>query len=379
MKIKFNKRYKSKNEKKYILDVLENSEVSGDGDYTRKVINILQKKYNLKNILMTTSCSQALEMAMRILDIKNGDEVILPSYAFTSCANAVLSVGAKVVFARVKLENLTLDEESVKRLITNKTKAILYIHYAGDYGNLKNIMDICKKYNLKLIEDSAQAMGSLYNGKMLGTFGDIGVISFHSTKNITSGEGGMLLINNDELFTKARIIHQKGTNRFDFINGNVNKYEWKGYGVSGAVSEILMAYLLGQIEEIDYINAKRCEIINKYTSVVSNFSDSVVSYSKYKEGINGHIFYILFKNKENMIKFKMFLEEKGIETRTHFVPLHNTEFAKQFKNDFHNYFLEKDIDERVLRLPIYPDLTDDEIIYICKEIENAFIHCCASI
>lgn len=362
------------------MDVLDNHSISGDGIYTDKVIEFLKRKYSIMNILMTTSCSQSLEMAIRLAKVKEGDEVILPSFSFTSCANSILAVNAKPVFARVEKETLNIDINSIKRLITDQTKAIMVIHYGGISANIDEIMKIAKEHNIKVIEDAAHAIGAFSNGRTLGSIGDFGSISFHSTKNITSGEGGAIYINSEGIDkNNADIMHQKGTNRFEFLNGNTEKYVWKGYGSSFCPSEILMAHLYAQLEDVEKVTEERLKIVKIYNKLVEEFKDILFSYTKFNTESNGHLFYIFFKDLDKANKFKKYVNNKNIDVRTHYVPLHSTEFGKKYKNDFLNYHLEDDIDKKLMRLPLYPALTDSEIEYICKEIRNGFIYCNTSL
>jgi dTDP-4-amino-4,6-dideoxygalactose transaminase len=261
-KIDFHKIYLSGKERKYIEDALNKGSISGDGFYTKKVSKFLEEKFDLIKVLMTTSATHALEMAAQLIDLKEGDEVIMPSFSFSSTANAVIKTGAKPVFAEVKLNSFNLDPADFESKITTRTKAVIPVHYAGISCEMKEIKKIAKKNNIYIIEDAAHAVNSFYQGKAAGSMGDFGCYSFHGSKNFVSGEGGAIIINSDQhkLIEKAEIIREKGTNRSSFLRGEIDKYNWVGKGSSYLPSDILMALLLAQLEQIDYITKQRKQI-----------------------------------------------------------------------------------------------------------------------
>ena len=262
--ISFNKPYLTGKETKYIQDAVESMKISGDGIFTKKCHDFFEKKYGFEKVLLTTSCTDALEMAAILLDIKEGDEVIAPSYTFVSTVNAFVLRGAKIVFADSGTDNPNIDAETIEALITDKTKVIVPIHYAGISCDMAKIMALANKYNLFVVEDAAQAIDSFYNQKPLGSIGHMAAFSFHETKNIISGEGGMLVINDERFMNRAEIIREKGTNRSSFFRGEVDKYGWVDIGSSFLPSDIIAAFLYAQLENLDDIQNKRKQIWNYY-------------------------------------------------------------------------------------------------------------------
>jgi len=264
--IPFNKPYLTGKEAHYLYHAVYSGKISGNGMFTQKCHNFFVQRYGFKKCLLTTSCTDALEMAAILIDIKQGDEVIMPSYTFVSTANAFVLRGATIVFADSGASNPNIDAEKLESLITPKTKAIVPVHYAGIACDMDKIMALAEKYNLFVIEDAAQAIDSYYNGRPLGSIGHLAAFSFHETKNIISGEGGMLVINDERFFRRAEIIWEKGTNRAEFFRGEVNKYGWVDIGSSFLPSEIIAAFLYAQLENLDDIQLKRKSIWNKYYS-----------------------------------------------------------------------------------------------------------------
>jgi dTDP-4-amino-4,6-dideoxygalactose transaminase len=258
------------NEEKYLKQAMENKQLSGDGQFTKKCHEWFEKYTGTKKALLTTSCTHALEMAAILLNIKEGDEVIMPSYTFVSTANAFVLRGAKIVFVDIRPDTMNIDETKIENAITDKTKVIVPVHYAGVACEMDTIMDIAKRYNLFVVEDAAQGITSTYKGKALGTIGDLGTYSFHDTKNITSGEGGVLLINNEEFKERAEIIREKGTNRSQFFRGEIDKYGWQDLGSSYLPSELNAAILLAQLENIEKIQEKRLSLWDKYYELLSD-------------------------------------------------------------------------------------------------------------
>ena len=262
--IPFNKPPYTGNEEQYVLESIKSSKISGDGEFTQRCHKWFEEKLNCKKVLLTTSCTHALEMAAILLDIKGGDEVIMPSYTFVSTANAFVLRGAKIVFVDIRPDTMNIDETKIEAAITNKTKVIVPVHYAGVSCEMDVIMDIALKYNLFVVEDAAQAMMSSYNGKALGTIGHLGAFSFHETKNYTSaGEGGLLIVNDDRFKDRAEIIREKGTNRSLFFRGMVDKYSWVDIGSSYLMNDVSAAYLYGNIEKSEEITQERLKVWNK--------------------------------------------------------------------------------------------------------------------
>lgn len=354
---------------------------SGDGVYTQKVLETLQKHMPQSLLLMTTSASQALEMAVVLSGVGAGDEVILPSYTYASCANAVLSAGASPVFAAVSPDTLCMDPKSVESLLTRKVKAVMPVHYGGIPADLGALKALCQSRDITMIEDAAQAIGSRWQGKALGSIGDFGAISFHDTKNITSGEGGLLLINTaqQEQRDQAQIYHQKGTDRLQFLKGQRDRYEWVGPGVSASPSELLMALLLPQLDELEAINETRRGIIRRYEAVLKTLSaPAVLSFTQDHPEGNGHLFFIRFRTAAASRAFMDRMKAIGIDVRTHYQPLHASPYGRSFRCDpalFTGLDSESDLGKCVVRLPVSHNLKVSEIDYVCEVLKDALIHC----
>jgi len=374
MKIKFFKPYITNNEIKYIKDILKNNLIiSGDGIYTRKVHEYFKKTYKVKKVLLTTSGTAALEMAVRLLNLNPGDEVIVPSFAFSSCANAILNNGAKVNFAEIEKHTLNIDPEDIKRRISKRTRAIMVIHYGGISADMDEVMNIAKRHKLKVIEDAAQAIGAKYKGRYLGTFGDFGCLSFHETKNIVCGEGGALLINTSKknVHESAEIIREKGTNRSKFFRGEINKYSWVNTGSSYLPSDILAAVLWAQLEKLDLINGLRVKIYNRYLEKLSPLTKQgiftlpeVPSYSKH----NAHIFYIICKNSATRNFMLTYLRNSGVLATFHYIPLHSSPYGKKLgfkKNDFP---ITEEVSACLIRLPLYAGMKNKEVDYVANAL-----------
>lgn len=372
MIIPLNRLFLSGNEIKYIEDTFKKGEITANNFYTQKVQKFIENNYNFKKTLLTTSATDALEMAFILLNLQAGDEVIMPSYTFVSTANAVMLRGAKPIFVDID-EKLNINPHLIENAITNKTKAILPVHYAGVACDMDSIMDIANKYNLYVVEDAAQGINAKHKADYLGGIGDLGCYSFHGTKNISSGEGGALLINsNDEsILRRATNVWEKGTNRTQFIAGLVDKYTWVDIGSSFAPADILAAYLYAQLEQLDFITAKRQEVYENYILGLQEFADNnliklpvIPDYAT----PNYHIFYIIFtaaKDRDIVLKY---LQSKGIGAAFHFIPLHSSPMGEKLgykRNDFPN--TEK-MASSILRLPIYPNLTTVEQAYILEHL-----------
>jgi len=378
-KIDFHKIYLSGNEKKYIEDALNKGNLSGDGFYTKKVSEFLEEKFDLIKVLMTTSATHALEMAAQLIDLKEGDEVIMPSFSFSSTANAVIKTGAKPVFAEVKLNNFNLDPADFESKITARTKAVIPVHYAGISCEMKEIKKIAKKNNIYIIEDAAHAVNSFYQGKAAGSMGDFGCYSFHGSKNFVSGEGGAIIINSDQhkLIEKAEIIREKGTNRSSFLRGEIDKYNWVGKGSSYLPSDILMALLLAQLEQIDYITKQRKQIFDFYNQHLEKFLTEyfleIIPQIPEDRQSNYHLYYLKFKNQKIRDFILKKLRKKGIETAFHFQPLHASPMGKKLGYQKRDLQLTNDIAASMLRLPIYPGLSAADLNYIIAELRNIFL------
>ena len=375
MEIPFHKEYHFEQELEYVKDAFDIGVTASDGKYTSKAKALLKDKFGFQEVYMTTSATHALEMAALILDFKQGDEVILASFNFPSAANCIVLRGATPVFVDLDPKTMNISPEEIEKNISSKTKAIIVMHYAGIACDMDKIMEISKKYKLPVIEDAAQALGSKFYDKNLGSMGDMACISFHSTKNFIAGEAGCLIINrkDKEWLKKAEIIRQKGTNRQDLINGKVSKYEWVDQGSSYCPSEILMAVLCSQLENFDRINSKRKKLASIYLERLNK--------KKYKNyfrpmilpeyaNSNNHIFYIITKNKIIRDELQTFLKKHNIGSAFHFIPLHNSIMGKKYGFESNELKYTDNLSQRLLRLPLYNAISEKEINYVCDYIDN---------
>lgn len=367
--IPFNKPYFSGNETKYIEDAVISGKISGNGIYTKKCQEFFEEKYGFKKCLLTTSCTDALEMAAILINIQPGDEVILPSYTFVSTSNAFVLRGAKIVFADSRADHPNIDENLIEALVTPKTKAIVPVHYAGVSCNMDVIMDIAQRHNLFVVEDAAQAIDSFYIGKdgvkkALGSIGHLAAFSFHETKNIISGEGGMLAINDEQFIDRAEIIWEKGTNRSAFFRGDVDKYGWVDIGSSYLPSEIIAAFLWAQLENLDNIQNKRKEIWNNYNTKLHDWAianevllPSIPSYATN----NAHMFYLTCKSLEQRTAIIQKLRDANVLAVFHYLSLHSSPFYIN-KHDGRNLPQTDRFTDCLIRLPLYFELESDLVI-----------------
>lgn len=374
LNIVFNKPYSSISEIKNVIDSIKKGQISGDGYYTKLCNDWFLNEIN-RNILLTHSCTAALEMMAILLDLQEGDEVIMPSYTFVSTANAFVLRGAKPVFVDIRPDTLNIDENLVEQAITSNTKAIMVVHYAGVACNMNALKSIAQKHNLYLLEDAAQAFGSFYDNQPLGTIGDLGTYSFHETKNIISGEGGCLIINNKKFFERAEIIREKGTNRSKFFRGEIDKYTWVDKGSSYLPSDMIAAFLYSQLENIKDINAKRMAIWNKYNDFFLPYEQS----KKIRRPIisdncnhNAHMYYILFDNLEIRTKFIKHLKENEIHSVFHYIPLHSSPAGIKYGKTSSNMDVTNKVSDTLVRLPLFYELTDDNLEKIFGIIDNFF-------
>jgi dTDP-4-amino-4,6-dideoxygalactose transaminase len=355
--IPFNKPPLTGNEEKYVLESMKSSKISGDGDFTTRCHKWFEEKFECKKVLLTTSCTHALEMAAILLDIQKGDEVIMSSYTFVSTANAFVLRGAKIVFVDIRPDTMNIDETKIEQAITDKTKVIVPVHYAGVACEMDAIIDIANSYNLFVVEDAAQGVMSSYKGKALGTIGHLGAFSFHETKNYTSaGEGGLLLINDDRFTDRAEIIREKGTNRSLFFRGMVDKYSWVDLGSSYLPSDMNAAFLWGQLEKADEINENRLSSWNTYYEGLKELENrGVIELPTIPDYCiqNAHMFYIKVKNLEVRTKLLYYLKENNILSVFHYTPLHSAPAGLKFgRFNGTDDFTTAD-SERLLRLPMY--------------------------
>ena len=365
--IGFNKPYVIGNEYEYIADAVSSKKLSGNGKYTQSCQNFFQEKYSFNKCLLTTSCTDALEMAAILCDIQPGDEVILPSYTFVSTANAFVLRGARLVFVDSRLDHPGMDETSIEKLVTNRTKVIVPVHYAGVACDMDIIMELADKYNLFVVEDAAQAIDSFYTGKngvkqALGSIGHLAAFSFHETKNIISGEGGLLAINDMQFAKRAEIIWEKGTNRSSFFRGEVDKYGWVDIGSSFLPSEIIAAFLWAQLENIQDIQEKRLAIWNTYFEGLSLWSQEngvTLPYIPHFASNNAHMFYMVLPDEKARELFIAKLHEKGINAVFHYLSLHKSPYYFD-KHDGRNLPNSDLYSDCLVRLPFYYDLSENE-------------------
>ena len=378
--IPVNEGYLTGKEMQYIEDAVKSGKISGNGLFTKKCQDFFEKEFGFKKTLLTTSCTDALEMAAILADIKEGDEVIVPSFTFVSTALAFVRQGADIVFADSYSDNPNIDADQIEALITEKTKAIVVVHYAGVACDMDKIMSIANKRGIIVIEDAAQAIDSYYiskdgTRKALGSIGHISAFSFHETKNIISGEGGMLCINDDRFIQRAEIIWEKGTNRSQFFRGEVDKYSWVDTGSSFLPSEIISAFLWAQIENMRDIQDKRIKIWNRYYEGLSSFEP--VSIKKPKLPLvpeyatnNAHMFYLVCDNVDDRTKFIQHLKDKGILSVFHYLSLHKSSYYEKYstrKSELPNSDMFSDC---LVRLPLFYELTDEQVEYIINTIKE---------
>lgn len=373
--IYFNKPFIPKNTLKYINAVLQSGKLSGNHEFTRKCNCWLEYKIKTKKALITTSGTHALEMAAILIDIKQGDEVIMPSYTFSSTANAFILRGARIVFVDIRPDTMNIDETLIEKAITNKTKVIVPVHYAGVACEMDTIKEIARKYKLYIIEDAAQGILSLYKGDYLGTIGEMGAFSFHETKNFTSGEGGAILINDKRFIDRADIIREKGTNRSSFFRGEVDKYCWLDLGSSYLPSELNAALLFAQFEQAEILKKNRMKRWELYYELLRDLEDK--GYIKLpvipKEcNNNAHIFYIKVKNLSERIKLIDYLKAKDIIALFHYVPLHSSPAGKRYGQFCGQDKFTTTESEKLLRLPLYYNLPLEEVERVCKSISKFF-------
>ncbi len=357
--INFNQPHVAKNEILYIKKALESNHISGDGDFTKKCHSLLEQELGVPKVLLTTSCTHALDMTALLLGLKPGDEVIVPDFTFVSTVNAFVLRGARPVFCDIRKDTLNIDEKLVTGLISSKTKAIYPVHYAGVGCEMDLLMEIARKNQLDIVEDNAHGLFGKYNGKFLGTFGCLGTQSFHETKNFTSGEGGALIINDPKYSENAEIIREKGTNRSRFFRGQVDKYTWVNIGSSYLPSDILSAILLAQLEERQTIQDKRKLIWEMYYNGLGNWAvDNGVRLPIVPVNCEQsfHMFYLLMPNLPVRTEFIEFLKAKGVMAVFHYLPLHLSDMGRKFGGFEGEFPVTEKISDQLVRLPFYFDL-----------------------
>lgn len=371
--IPFNKPYMVGKELYYIAQSVLNGHISGNGQFTKKCQRFFEEKYKFKKCLLTTSCTDALEMCVLLLDIKPGDQIIIPSYTFVSTALAFVRQGATIVFADSRADHPGIDEDCIEELITPKTKAIVVVHYAGVACDMDKISALAQKYGLYVIEDAAQAINSFYKEKPLGSIGHLGAFSFHETKNIQSGEGGLLIINDSRFEKRAEILWEKGTNRAEFFRGEVNKYGWVDTGSSFLPSELTAAFLFAQLEEIEKIQNRRKIIWQRYFNELQPFQQEGIvqlpNIPPYATN-NAHMFYILFQSLEQRSNFILKLKEYGCSPVFHYLSLHKSEYYRD-KHDGRELPNSDRYTDTLVRLPFYYQLFDEELQFVLQKIKLA--------
>lgn len=353
----------------YIADVLQSGHIAGDGKYTKLCAEWMERKFHARKVLLTTSCTVALEMCAILLDIRPGDEVIMPSYTFVTTANSFVLRGAKIVFVDIRPDTMNIDETKIEAAITSRTKAIVVVHYAGVACEMDKILEIANRHRLPVVEDAAQGVMASYKGKALGTIGTLGCYSFHETKNYTMGEGGALVINDESYIERAEIIREKGTNRSRFFRGQVDKYSWVDIGSSFLPSDINAAVLYSQLLRADEINQDRLRSWNSY---YGHLKGSVFELPTVPEHCqhNAHMFYIKTQNLQERQKLMAHLKERGINAVFHYVPLHSSEAGRRYGR-----FNGEDIyttreSERLIRLPLWYGMGRDEVEFVADTLKQ---------
>ncbi len=354
-------------ELEYMKQAIDNAKLCGDGPFTKKCSALMQEAFKVNHVLLTTSCTHALEMAAFLCDLQPGDEVIMPAYTFVSTADAFVLQGAKIVFVDVNPKTMNIDETKIEAAITDRTRVIVPVHYAGVACEMDTIMELAAKYNLKVVEDAAQGVNAWYKGKALGTIGDFGCFSFHETKNYTMGEGGALLFQDDKYVERAEILREKGTNRSKFFRGQIDKYTWVGYGSSYLPGELNAAYLFAQLEELETINQKRTEIFDYYHEHLAPLEEKGLIERPWvpEDRIhNGHMYYIKVKDLKVRTDLINWMKEKGIHCVFHYIPLHTAPAGMKYGR-FHgeDVYTTRE-SERLMRLPMYYSLSMEDVKYV---------------
>ena len=347
----------------YMREAIANQQISGDGTFTRKVHALLEQLLGAQKSLLTTSCTDALEMAALLLDVEPGDEVILPSFTFVSTANAFALRGARPIFVDIRPDTLNIDESRIEALITRRTKAIVVVHYAGVGCEMQPILDVASRYGISVVEDNAHGLLGAYRGRPLGSFGTFATLSFHETKNFTCGEGGALVVNDPRYIERAEIVREKGTDRSRFFRGQVDKYGWIDIGSSYLPSDLLAAFLLAQLESRDRIQAHRRRVWETYRAGLAQWAEAfgvalpIVPADRQQAY---HLFYLLVPSLADRVSLIEHLKERGISAVFHYLPLHLSEMGRRFGGRPGDCPVTEDISDRLLRLPFYNDLSDDD-------------------
>ena len=359
----------------YVGQAVAGGHASGDGPFTKRAQRLMEEHFRARRMLLTTSCTAALELAALLCDLGPGDEVIVPSYTFVSTANAVVLRGATPVFVDIRPDTLNIDERLIEAAITPRTKAIFPIHYAGVSCEMDEIMAIADRHQLLVVEDAAQGVHAKYKGQFLGTIGHMGCYSFHETKNFSCGEGGALVINDPRFEKRAEILREKGTNRSQFLRGQVDKYTWVDIGSSYVPSDMLAAFLLGQLENMDKITEKRGRIYNMYATELAPLVESgqvQIPHVPQHCSTNYHMFYLLTADIEERTALITHLRQAGILSVFHYVPLHSSPFARTLGVAERELPFTDNLSSRLLRLPMYYDLADHEVVEVSRAIRDFY-------
>lgn len=373
--IAFNRPCIAGNELEYVVQAVRSGHTCGDGPFTKRCQAFLEERFGARRALLTTSCTSALEMAGLLCGLEAGDEVIMPSFTFVSTANAVVLRGARPVFVDIRPDTLNLDERLIEQAITPRTKAIWPVHYAGVACEMDEILAIARRHSLRVVEDAAQGVNASYKGRWLGTIGDLGCYSFHETKNFSSGEGGALVVNSAEFEKRAEIIREKGTNRSQFLRGQVDKYSWVDVGSSYVPSDVLAAGLLAQFEWMDRITLRRGEIFGWYATILGPLADRGLLRLPIVPGhcaSNFHMFYALAADLEDRTALIDHLRHCGIAAPFHYVPLHTSVVGQSFGGRLGTLPVTEELSNRLFRLPVHFDLTEQDVVRVSKEIGRYF-------
>ena len=368
--VPFNRPFQSGNELEYISEAIGQGDLSGDGDFSHRCAELLKSRYGIHHVLLTPSCTAALELSFMLLDLSEGDEVIVPSFTFVTTASAVVRAGGKPVFVDIRPDTLNLNPELVEQAITPNTKAIVPVHYAGVGCEMSSFNSLAQKNGLRIIEDAAQGVHAYCDGNALGSMGDLGTYSFHQTKNFSCGEGGALCINDPFLVDRAEILREKGTNRRQFLSGQVDKYSWVDIGSSLLPSELTSAFLYAQLQAADQITAKRKEIFNRYLDAFQSFAeDNLIQLPVIPDNCdsNYHLFHVLVRNSDTRDRILENLQKCGIHAVFHYVPLHLSKAGQKYQTAGNTLPVTEDVSGRLIRLPIYPDMTADQQTLVVNE------------
>lgn len=374
--INFNKIWTSGKEFEYLAEAVANSELSGDGQFTYLCQSWLEADVGCKKALLTHSCTSALDLAAMLLDLGQGDEVIVPSFTFVSTGNAFVLRGAKPVFVDIRADTLNLDESLIEAAITPRTRAIAPVHYAGVSCEMDSILDIARRHGLAVVEDAAQAIKSTYKGKPLGGLGDLGALSFHATKNVVCGEGGGLLINDPRLVERAEIIREKGTDRSRFFRGEVDKYTWQDMGSSLLPGELTAAFLWAQLQSAEFVTQERIKIWQRYHELLEPLETAgLLRRPTVPEHCahNGHLYYVILPSKIDRQQLISRMQREGIGTVFHYVPLHSSPAGRKFGRSHGDLSVTNTLPDRLIRLPLWVGLKEEALSRICEALQTALL------